>query len=130
MIPPALWAPMVEAPRLEVFAPLEARAAHIAQGYRDVAADTQALDGLIQRLPRHHSKRDLDLWRVLGRNGETVALAMALIEAHYDPAYLRSGASASPLVSGRLDLADIGAAEVERGALALKSMIAERFGDV
>lgn len=123
MVPPALWQVMVEAPRIELQVPAAARARHIAEVYHDIAADKATLDALLQRLPRHHSKADLEHWRQLGREGQAEALALALIEAHYDPAYQRSGAVSAPGLAGTLVLADLSADELDRGAHALRQMV-------
>ncbi len=90
MTPPALWQAMQTAPRLELEAPVAVRAARLCDDYRDLAADPSLLTPLIDRLPRHHSHAKLQYWRDLARQGQTLELALDLMQAHYDPAYRRS----------------------------------------
>lgn len=88
-LPPALWAAMRGAPRLVLEAPLDARAAYLAQTYGDVAADCAGLFRLIGGLAPLHSRERIALWHALAEVGEFEALARALMADHYDPAYRR-----------------------------------------
>ena len=107
VIPPALWAAMAAAPVIEIAAPVEARVAHTVAAYADIASDPAALDQALSRLPRHHSKATISDWRALAARGEIAPLAGQLIEAHYDPAYLRAGADRGRAVLDRLVLTDL-----------------------
>lgn len=117
--PPSLWAALAAAPAVELSAPLEARVARIVADYGDIAADPAALDDALTRLPRHHAKAEIADWRAMAARGEIAALAAALIEAHYDPAYRRSAASRQRPVVQRLDLPDLSPAALEAAAAAL-----------
>lgn len=117
--PPSLWAALAAAPAVELSAPLEARVARIVADYGDIAADPAALDDALARLPRHHAKAEIADWRAMAARGEIAALAAALIEAHYDPAYRRSAASRQRPVVQRLDLPDLSPAALEAAAAAL-----------
>jgi tRNA 2-selenouridine synthase len=117
--PPSLWAALAAAPAVELSAPLEARVARIVADYGDIAADPAALDDALTRLPRHHAKAEIADWRAMAARGEIAALAAALIEAHYDPAYRRSAASRQRTVVQRLDLPDLSPAALEAAAAAL-----------
>lgn len=92
VVPPSLWAAMQAARVIELSAPVEARARYTAGTYAEISADAPALDDALTRLPRHHAKAAVGAWRELARRGAFEALAAALIEAHYDPAYARAGA--------------------------------------
>ncbi len=99
-LPAALWAAMREAPRIGLEAPVPARVAFILKHYADIAADRQALADLIRRLPTHHSRADRENWLKLCEGADLAPLVLALIEAHYDPAYARARArSAAPLLA-------------------------------
>lgn len=117
--PPSLWAALTAAPAVELSAPLEARVARIVADYGEIAADPAALDDALTRLPRHHAKAEIADWRAMAARGEIAALAAALIEAHYDPAYRRSAASRQRPVVQRLDLADLSPAALDAAAAAL-----------
>ena len=91
VVPPSLWAAMSAAPVIRIDSPVVVRAARTVRDYADIAADAAALDLALTRLPRHHSKETITGWRALAAAGEIGALAEALIVAHYDPAYRRTG---------------------------------------
>jgi len=119
VIPPALWAAMAAAPVIEIAAPVEARVAHTVATYADIAADPVALDTALGRLPRHHSKATIAEWRAMASRGEIADLARQLIEAHYDPAYVRTGADRARPVLDRLSLTDLSPASIEAAAVTL-----------
>lgn len=90
MIPPALWRAMQAAPRIEVAAPLAARARYLVTAYDDMVADPARLEAVFQRLPIAPSPARLEAWRRMVADGQFEALAAALMELHYDPAYARA----------------------------------------
>ncbi|MEY4555690.1 MAG: hypothetical protein RL093_809 [Pseudomonadota bacterium] len=116
VVPPMLWANMSAAPVIEIVAPVEARVAHTVTTYADIAADPGALDKALSRMPRHHSKAAIGEWRAMAARGEIADLARQLIEAHYDPAYLRTGADRARSVLDRLVLADLSPASIATAA--------------
>ena len=124
VVPPALWQAMLPAPRVEMVVPAPARARHIATVYSDIAADPDSIDDLLGRLPRHHAKALIEQWKELGRSGEAEALALALIEAHYDPSYRQSGAATQGNLAATLELNDLEASDFEMGAHQLAAIVA------
>jgi tRNA 2-selenouridine synthase len=90
MIPPALWQAMVRAPRIEISAPAAERASYLVRAYRDIIDDPPSLEATLTRLPGRHGRKRLEAWIALARTRDYEALALDLIEAHYDPAYRRS----------------------------------------
>jgi tRNA 2-selenouridine synthase len=90
MVPPALWARMRAAPRIAVAASREARARYLVTAYDDITADHAVIEAALHRLPVHPSQARLEGWRGLLAAGDYAALAEALMELHYDPAYRRS----------------------------------------
>jgi len=88
-LPPALWAAMKDSPRIVVTAPPEARAAYLASEYARLAADTRALTARLTGLTPMVGHDRVAAWRALLDQGKTTALARALIDSHYDPAYAR-----------------------------------------
>jgi tRNA 2-selenouridine synthase len=107
VIPPSVWAAMSTAPVIEITVPLEARVAHIVETYAEIAADPAALDAALTRLPRHHAKAVVAEWRAMAARGQIAELAAELIEAHYDPAYLRTGETRGRAVLERVQLSDL-----------------------
>ena len=88
-LPPAVWSLMKEAPRIEVVAPLAERARYLVRAYGDIVANPEALEEAFARLPTHPGRERLESWRKLAADGAYEALAQALVELHYDPAYAR-----------------------------------------
>ena len=89
MVPPALWARMQAAPRIEVSAPREERAGYLVRAYSDIVANHDLIEAVLARLPVHPSQKRLEGWRALLAQRDYAALAGALMELHYDPAYQR-----------------------------------------
>jgi tRNA 2-selenouridine synthase len=124
MTPPVLWAAMETAPRIELMAPVAARARGLAEGYADFGRDPDGLIALLARLPDRLGRRRLDAWTVLARAGDLESLAAELIEAHYDPAYRRSARKAQGAVMGQAVLARLDADSYEAAAKAVAGFLA------
>ncbi len=90
IIPPTLWEAMRRAPRIEVSAPLAARARFLAQGYADMTADPDRLRDRLSPLRSLRGAETVDHWLALLAEGRMEALAQALMVDHYDPAYAKS----------------------------------------
>jgi len=88
-LPPRLWAAMTAAPRIVLSAPLEARAAYLAQAYADVTADRARLCGLIEKLRPVQPRDIIAEWLALAETGAFLPLAEGLMARHYDPRYAR-----------------------------------------
>ncbi|MEM8789940.1 MAG: tRNA 2-selenouridine(34) synthase MnmH [Pseudomonadota bacterium] len=130
LIPPALWAAMRAAPRVEITASPEARVEYLLRTYGDVAADPMRLDALLAGLvPLHGHERVAD-WQIKARAGALRALVAALIATHYDPRYARSrrGRDAARQVVRAADLSPAGiaaaAVEVEHALARLRPAVA------
>ncbi|WP_309627406.1 tRNA 2-selenouridine(34) synthase MnmH [Brevundimonas sp.] len=122
-IPPALWSAMGRASVIELSAPVEARAAFSARVYADIAADVGALEIALGRLPPHHSRETVAGWKAMARDGRAIKLAAALIADHYDPAYRRMSARRDRPVIGRVEMAEVSDAELDRAADAVAALI-------
>lgn len=100
LVPPALWSAMRQAPRIEVAAPLAARADYLARAYADLVADPGALAGALDGLIPFHGRARVAEWKAMAGAGETVALAEALAREHYDPRYAASRSRSEGRVIG------------------------------
>lgn len=127
MIPPVLWKAMASAPRIEVAAPRQARARYLVEAYGDVIADPARLEDAFARLPEYPGRQRLADWRALAQAGAFEALAEALIERHYDPAYDRSSRKDARPRLGVLELDRLDAAAQEAAAAEVARLV-ERFG--
>jgi tRNA 2-selenouridine synthase len=116
MVPPALWQAMVEAPRIELAAEPQARARYLVRAYRDIIEDRAALDEALRRLPTPPGRKRLEAWSQLADAGDFEALALALMELHYDPAYRRSSRKDERRSLGVIDAGDLGPADLDAAA--------------
>ena len=90
ILPSGLWSAMKSALRIEIAAPVEARADYLAGAYADAAQDPEGFARLLEPLRAHRGHAAVDRWQALLRAGESRQLAIALMQEHYDPAYARS----------------------------------------
>jgi tRNA 2-selenouridine synthase len=97
IVPPALWAAMKVAPRLEIVAPLAARAKYLVTTYDDIIDDPARLAGVLAKLKGHHSAARIDEWLAMANAQEMEALAASLMETHYDPRYAKGRAETANL---------------------------------
>ena len=116
MVPPALWQAMAAAPRIELTAGPEARARYLVRAYRDIIEDRTALDEALRRLPTPPGRKRLAAWGELADAGEFEALALALMELHYDPAYRRSSRKETRVSLGLVDAGGLEAADLDAAA--------------
>lgn len=106
LVPPSLWKAMVMAPRIDVTAPLGARAAHLVGQYPDMTGDPAKLNAVLDKLLRFHGHDRVDRWRALAAAGEFATMSGELIEEHYDPRYRRISRDGAERLA-RLDLPDL-----------------------
>src|ERR1700761_3174980 len=123
MVPPALWQAMVEAPRIELAAPTDARARYLVEASRDIALERTIVEAAFDRLPTYPGRKRLDDWKRLFDEGAWTELALALIEHHYDPAYRRWSRKNERPTLARLELPDVGPAELARAAEAVAKLV-------
>jgi tRNA 2-selenouridine synthase len=123
MVPPVLWSAMEAAPRILLEAPAEARASYLAQAYADFGRDPEALIALLSRLPDRPGRKRLEAWAALVCAGDLQAVAAALMEVHYDPAYRRSGRKPKRAVIGQMALTRLDAEGFEQAAREVAGMI-------
>lgn len=86
-LPPQLFAAMKAAPRIEVSAPVDARARYLCGAYADLIADTESLSERLRRLIRLQGRERVEAWVKMAEAGEHLTLAGELIQHHYDPRY-------------------------------------------
>ncbi|NGM44354.1 tRNA 2-selenouridine(34) synthase MnmH [Rhodobacter sp. SGA-6-6] len=121
-LPPALWKALCAAPRIELEAPLEERAAYLARAYADVTADPARLAATIDLLRPYHAAERIEDWQALAARGDFVELAGQLVAAHYDPRYLKHR-SRSDVPRRVLHLATLGPDGLAAAADRLAGMI-------
>lgn len=115
-VPPSVWAAMCAAPRIEVAAPLSARARYLARAYADLTADAARLHETLSRLvPLQGHERVRD-WQQMAAEGRNEDLAAGLMAAHYDPRYARSREGREGRVLGRVEMGELDADGLARAA--------------
>lgn len=106
-LPPALWRAMQGAPRIEIVAPVAARAEWLTRAYADISADPAELAARLAALGPFHPRDTLAEWQGLAAGRALGDLASRLMQEHYDPRYaktrLRQEPAAETLHSDRLD---------------------------
>jgi tRNA 2-selenouridine synthase len=124
MIPPALWARLAVAPRIELAAAPGDRARYLAGAYADVVADRSALEDIFRRLPVRPSAERLARWRALADAGALAELAEAIMTLHYDPAYDRSRKRHDRTLMGTVSLVPYDPASLGEAAAAVSELAA------
>jgi len=117
-LPPALWAAMGAAPRVEITAPLAARAHFLCHAYDDLTADPAMLEERIDKLRPYHSAESIAVWQTQARSGDWALLAEALIGQHYDPRYAKTAAR-NPAPVEQLALSDLNDSTLAQTSAAL-----------
>jgi tRNA 2-selenouridine synthase len=87
LVPASLWSAMKQAPRLEIQAPLAARAKYLVRAYHDMVADAAVLAQTLDRLRPYHSAAQIEAWHGLAEAGDMEQLASELMALHYDTRY-------------------------------------------
>ncbi|WP_050527904.1 tRNA 2-selenouridine(34) synthase MnmH [Pseudorhodobacter aquimaris] len=88
-LPPGLWKAMTAAPRLEVVAPVPARARYLVSAYADMVQDPARLAAVISRLRGAQPQEQVTAWLAMATEGEFEDLAAGLMTEHYDPRYAK-----------------------------------------
>ena len=107
---------MTKAPRIEITAPIGARAEFLARQYEDVSADPARLSQLLDQLRAHRGHAVVDGWQALLAEKRMVELSAALMVEHYDPAYARSRAAHEPVFSAHVEAETLDADGLARAA--------------
>jgi len=122
VVPPMLWAAMRAAPRLEIQAPLAARARFLAAAYSDIVEDKARLLETLDKLRTYHAAETIAQWSKLAESGEMEALAAALMSEHYDSRYGKARADKTKVTP--LPVAGLGAAGIEAVAAQIDALLA------
>ena len=121
IIPPSLWALMVNARRIHITAPLTARSVFLCRAYADLTQDEVALRELLDKLRPYHSGTQIAQWQAQAQTGDWQTLAAGLIADHYDPRYAKSAAHKDGTVH-RIEVTDLDDSTLTRTA---ESLIAQ-----
>ncbi|WP_413719668.1 tRNA 2-selenouridine(34) synthase MnmH [Silicimonas sp. MF1-12-2] len=111
-LPPRLFAAMKVAERIEISAPVEARAEYLTKAYSDLVTDKEALWARLDRLVKLQGCEQVEAWKALGAAGHHRELAEELIREHYDPRYRKvreriGGSGITTFETGSLEPDDV-----------------------
>ncbi|MGS4944394.1 tRNA 2-selenouridine(34) synthase MnmH [Meridianimarinicoccus sp. RP-17] len=123
IVPPVLWAAMCAAPRVEVTAPLAARAAHFPQAYPDLVGDPARFAALVGQLHRLHGRAQVARWQEMIAEGDMPGVAAELMTTHYDPRYGKSQARFADRVVARQVFDRLDDAALDAGLPALAATL-------
>ncbi|WP_298854486.1 tRNA 2-selenouridine(34) synthase MnmH [uncultured Ruegeria sp.] len=123
ILPPSLWNALCAAPRVNITAPIEARATYLVRAYDDILSDSDRLRDRLSPLRLHRGHEVVDGWMHLIEAGEKQALTQALMEQHYDPAYTKSRRSRTVEVLASLDLATLDDVGLSEATTRLESLL-------
>ncbi|MDJ1007300.1 MAG: tRNA 2-selenouridine(34) synthase MnmH [Paracoccaceae bacterium] len=125
-LPPALVAAMRQAPRIEIAAPLDARADFLVETYGEALSDPRAFAARLRPLTRLRGRATVERWVEMAEAGDWQPLAAELMALHYDPAYAKSRARRGGAPLAVLEAKGLGPADLE----ALAGEIAARVSAV
>ena len=103
LIPPSVWAGMLDAPRVRVVASLDARAEYLARAYADLTSDHDALKATLGLLVPLQGHTTVERWQALAEAGKMKQLASELMELHYDPRYGKSRGRSDPMILAEIE---------------------------
>ena len=123
-LPPSLWSAMKSAPRIEIAAPLEARAAYLVRAYADILSDAPRLKARLEHLRAFRGNAVVDDWFAMIDAGERRGLTRALMAQHYDPAYHKSRKAPGLGAMARIEAASLGARGLADMAARIEAVVA------
>ncbi len=121
VVPPKLWAAMRAARRLEIRAPLAARAQYLATAYADIIEDRERLSDVLEKLRTYHGAEVIARWHGLAEAGEMEALAAALMAEHYDSRYGKARAEKSDITA--LEVTGLEASDIDAVAARIAAQL-------
>jgi tRNA 2-selenouridine synthase len=126
-LPPALWQAMLEAPRIELAAPLSARAAYLVRAYPEIIADRALLHCVLSKLAVYPGRKRLEAWMGLAEAGQFHELVSEVVERHYDPAYARSSRRDQRSKLATIEMAALDEPDLDAAAKGIAELLKEPF---
>jgi tRNA 2-selenouridine synthase len=121
-IPKRLWSSMRAAPYVVVEASREARAAFLAEAYRERAADAPFVSEGLARLKSFHPKSRIERWSGLLAAGDLILLIDELLRDHYDLLYARARQKRHSQPLATIPLSDLTPGSLELAAAAIEKL--------
>ncbi len=125
IIPPMLWSAMRTAPRIEITAPVAARAEYLTRIYNDLWQDDLELLRLLEPLQSIRGEAVVARWRAQIADANMNGLACSLMTDHYDPAYLKSRSARGSKILSRIHTEGLKDSDLNRMTDALAASLDE-----
>lgn len=125
ILPPSVWTALKSAPRIEIVAPIEARTAYLTSAYDDILSDGNRLKDRLTPLRLYRGHEVVDHWFELIDAGDKAGVTRALMEQHYDPAYLKSRRSHAPSVLAQVSALTLDEAGLNTAASEIEATLAQ-----
>jgi tRNA 2-selenouridine synthase len=129
-VPEALITSMRASPCVRLEVPLAARVQLLIEDYAHYLNDASAINSQLSRLVALRGNDTVQAWHELANRQAWDALVAALLEQHYDPAYLRSLSNNYPSEASDLSFksADLSSTGMQRLAQKIKAACPEHSG--
>lgn len=125
LLPPSVWSALRLASRIRIEAPVEARARYLALAYDDILSDGPRLKDRLSPLRYHRGHEVVDHWSELIDAGAKQDLTRALIEQHYDPAYLKSRRCNNAVLLANLSVSELDHAGLEQTTARIEALLTQ-----
>lgn len=125
ILPPSVWEALRAAPRIEVAASLEARTTYLTRAYDDILSDADRLKDRLSPLRYHRGHEVVDGWLSLIDAGDKAGVTRALMQQHYDPAYLKSRRSRDTQILTQVDVGTLDARALETAASQIELVVSQ-----
>ena len=122
-IPPSLWARMRTAPRIQISAPLQARARYLTTAYADMIEQPDTLLPVLDRLVAFHGYEQVKIWQAMARTGQFESLAAQLMDRHYDHRYTKSRKTMATDGAQQISLTDLRAPSLNAAADSITTLL-------
>ena len=126
-LPPSFWQAMRSAPKIELSAPLDARAEYLLRSYPGIVADRSLLEAALSRLEVYPGRKRLENWRLMADAGQFLELIREVVERHYDPSYTRSSLNDQRVKLGAVALPSLDEAAQEAAAREIVELATNTF---
>ncbi|WP_299945559.1 tRNA 2-selenouridine(34) synthase MnmH [uncultured Ruegeria sp.] len=125
ILPPSLWSALCSAPRIQITAPIEARAAYLVSAYDDILSDSEQLRDRLSPLRFHRGHEVVDGWLDMIDAGDKRGLTQALMAQHYDPAYAKSRKAQRAEVIAHIDAPSLDDAGLSAMAVRIEKILGQ-----
>ena len=122
-IPSMVWNQMKSAPRIEITAPLNERAAYLTRTYKDLSLNPEILSRRIDFLISQQGYEKISRWQNFVETRKFSNLATELMFHHYDPRYQNSRTKLKNLKLASIDLKKLNSDDIIEASQKIKAIV-------